>query len=257
MGNQLARQARRIRRLIFLVVAVFFGLWEHRKLRPNASRAECAQWLNETCARGLKSIDLELSVEGPRPERGLIVSNHLSYLDILAYSAAAPCVFISKAEVVDWPIFGRYARWAGSVFVRRHDRTDAARANVSVRESLNDGVPVVLFPEGTTTDGGRVLRFHSTMLQPAIDTGAPITACGIMYELEDGDVGLEACWWGDMTFLPHVINLIGKKSIRARIVFGEPVVATGDRKELSRLLHVTVVRLHDELLGNKGNGRRV
>jgi 1-acyl-sn-glycerol-3-phosphate acyltransferase len=143
------------------------------------------------------------------------------------------------------------------VFVRRHDRTDAARANVSVRESLNDGVPVVLFPEGTTTNGTRVLRFHSTMLQPTIDTGAPITPCAITYELEDGEVGREACWWGDMTFLPHVINLIGKKSIRARIVFGEPVEATGDRKELSRLLHVTVVRLHDELLGKKGNGRRV
>jgi 1-acyl-sn-glycerol-3-phosphate acyltransferase len=169
MGELLARLARRIRRLGFLTVAVFYGLWEHRKLRPKASPADCAQWLNETCARGLKSIDVELSVEGQPPERGLIVSNHVSYLDILAYSAAVPCVFISKADVADWPIFGRYARWAGSVFVRRHDRTDAARANVSVGESLDSGVPVVLFPEGTTTDGSRVLRFHSTMLQPAID----------------------------------------------------------------------------------------
>jgi 1-acyl-sn-glycerol-3-phosphate acyltransferase len=255
MSEQLARQTRRIRRLIFLVVAVFYGLWEHRNLPANASRAECAQWLNETCARGLKSIDVELSVEGKRPERGLMVSNHLSYLDILAYSAAVPCVFISKVEVADWPIFGRYARWAGSVFVRRHDRTDAARANLSVRQSLNDGVPVVLFPEGTTTDGSRVLRFHATMLQPAIDTGAPVTPCAIMYELEDGDVGQEACWWGDMTFLPHVINLIGKKSIRARIIFGEPIVATGARKELSPQLHGSTVRLHDELLRKKGSGQ--
>jgi lyso-ornithine lipid O-acyltransferase len=245
MGEQLARQARRMRRLLCLTVAVFYGLWEHRKLRPNASPAECAVWLNETCARGLKSIDVQLSVEGQRSVHGLIVSNHVSYLDILSYSAAVPCLFISKADVADWPIFGRYARWAGSVFVRRHDRTDAARANVSVGESLDSGVPVVLFPEGTTTDGSRVLRFHSTMLQPAIDAGAPITPCSIQYELEDGDVGHEVCWWGDMTLLPHVWNLLSKKSIRVHILFGEPIAAGQDRKKLSRILHEQVAGLHE------------
>jgi 1-acyl-sn-glycerol-3-phosphate acyltransferase len=111
---------------------------------------------------------------------------------------------------------------------------DAARANVSVDETLKDGVPVILFPEGTTTDGQRVLRFHSTMLQPAVDTAAPITPCAIRYELEDGDEGREACWWGDMKLLPHVWNLLGKKSVRARIVFGEPITATGDRKSLAQ-----------------------
>lgn len=246
MGNHIARQTRRLRRLLLLTVAVFYGLWEHRKLRPRASRAECAQWLNETCARGLRSIDVQLSVEGHRPQRGLIVSNHLSYLDILVYSAAVPCVFISKADVADWPIFGRYATWAGSVFVKRHDRSDAARANVNVGKSLDSGVPVVLFPEGTTTDGSRVLRFHSTMLQPAIDASVPVTPASVRYELVDGDAGQEVCWWGDMTFLPHVFNLLSKKSIRAHIVFGEPVAPEENRKELSRILHQQVVELHEE-----------
>jgi 1-acyl-sn-glycerol-3-phosphate acyltransferase len=192
----------------------------------------------------LRSIDVVLSVEGNLPNGGLLVSNHLSYLDILAYSAALPCVFVSKAEVEQWPIFGRYTRWSGSVFVRRHDRADAARANASVGRILNDGVPIVLFPEGTTTDGHRVLRFHSTMLQPAIDANAAITPCTIRYDLEDGDVGREVAWWGDMTLLPHVLNLLGKKSIRAKIVFGEPVEATQDRKKLSKLLHEKVCELH-------------
>jgi 1-acyl-sn-glycerol-3-phosphate acyltransferase len=253
MGELLTRHTRRIRRLLFLTVAVFYGLWEHRKLHPDASAAECAQWLNETCVRGLKSIDVALSVEGRRPGPGLIVSNHVSYLDILAYSAAVPCVFISKADVADWPIFGRYARWAGSVFVRRHDKLDIARANASVSASLNSGVPVVLFPEGTTTDGGQVLRFHSTMLQPAIDAGMPITPCSIRYELEDGDPGQEICWWGDMTLLPHVWNLLSKKSIRARIVFSEPIAARQDRKELSQILHAQVARLQEGLQQNEMN----
>jgi len=182
----------------------------------------------------------------------MLVSNHLSYLDILAFSAALPCVFVSKAEVQRWPIFGRYARWAGTVFVRRRDRADAARANVSVTESLQNGVPIVLFPEGTTTDGKRVLRFHSTMLQPAIEAGALLTPCVILYELEDGDASQEVCWWGDMPLLSHFWNLLGKKLIRGRIAFGEPMPASGDRKELSHILHQQVVKLHEGLRGRTG-----
>jgi len=234
----------------FLAAAVR-GLWEHRKLRRDASRAECAEWLHESCPRGLAAIAVQLSTTGQFPSSGLMVSNHLSYLDILALSAAVPCVFVSKAEVERWPIIGRYARWAGCVFVRRHDKGDAARANVSVAEALKNGVPVVLFPEGTTTDGHRVLRFHSTMLQPAIDAGALVTPCAIGYELDDGDVGREVCWWGDMDLLPHVWNLVGKKVIRARIAFGEPIVASSDRKQLSHVLHEQVAQLHEHLRGNE------
>ncbi len=244
MLEPLARLARRLGRLFALAAAAFYGLWQHRKLPRDASRAESAQWLHESCARGLRALDVELSVSGEFPSGGLMVSNHLSYLDILAFSAAAPCVFVSKAEVNEWPIIGRYARWAGTVFVIRHDRTDAARANVSVGESLQNGVPVVLFPEGTTTDGLRVLRFHSTMLQPAIDEAALITPCAISYQLDEGNVGQEVCWWGDMPLLPHFWNLMGKKNIRANVTFGKPVSAAGDRKQLSHLLHEQVVRLH-------------
>jgi 1-acyl-sn-glycerol-3-phosphate acyltransferase len=247
MMQLFARQLRATARLIAFLEAALYALWLHGKLPRNASRVQCAEWLHQVCARGLRAIDVQVQAEGRLPTSGLIVSNHLSYLDILVYSTALPCVFVSKAEVEEWPIFGPYARWSGSVFVRRHDRGDAARANVSVGESLKDGVPVVLFPEGTTTDGHCVLRFHATMLQPAIDTAVPITPCAIRYELEDGNASREASWWGDMKLLPHVWNLLGKKAVQARIVFGEAITATGDRKELSAVLHREVVQLHDEL----------
>ena len=247
MSEALAIQARRTRRLAVFLAAAFHGLWQHGKLPGDASRAECAKWLHLSCVRGIAALAVQISASGQLPSGGLIVSNHLSYLDILAFSAAVPCVFVSKAEVERWPIFGRYARWAGSVFVRRHDRTDAARANISVAESLKNGVPVLLFPEGTTTDGRSVLRFHSTMLQPAIDAGALITPCAIRYELDDGNVGQEVCWWGDMTLWPHFWNLLGKKVVRARIAFGEPIPAVGDRKQMSHALHEQVMRLQEGL----------
>jgi 1-acyl-sn-glycerol-3-phosphate acyltransferase len=272
MNAFFATQLRKPGRLISFLWIAFSGLWRHRTLPRAATRAQSARWLHEACLRGVRSLGVELTVQGSLPTHGLIVSNHLSYLDILAYSAAVPCVFISKADVEEWPIFGRYARWAGSVFVRRHDRADAARANVSVAQSLNDGVPVVLFPEGTTTDGHRILRFHSTMLQPAINTAASITPCAIRYELDDGDASREVCWWGDMAAVRHMWNLLGKKTIRANIVFGNPVTpkdpefvhqaaaglrpdatvgALSDRKDLSRLLHDKVVRLYGRLIDGR------
>ncbi len=257
MRETLATLSQRIRRLLIFLAVALHGLWEHRKLRSDASRAECAEWLHQNCVRGLAALHVQLFTASQFPSSGMIVSNHLSYLDILAYSAAFPCVFVSKAEVGRWLIFGRYARWAGTVFVRRQDRGDAARANVSVAESLQNNVPVLLFPEGTTTDGHRVLRFHSTMLQPAIDAAAQITPCAIVYELDDGDADREVSWWGDMTLLPHVWNLLGRRVIRARIAFGEPLLASGDRKQLSRVLHDRVAQLHQQLRRAEVNGMAV
>jgi len=247
MTGYLSAQERRIRRWSIFLTGALRGLWLHRRLPRNASRAESAQWLHESCSRTLRAIELQVDVTGESPARGLIVSNHLSYLDIVVLSTAVPCVFVSKAEVAKWPIFGPYSRWSGTVFVQRHDRTDVARANAGIRDALQDGVPVVLFPEGTTTDGQRVLRFHSTLLQPAIDAAATITPSAITYELEDGDPAREACWWGDMALLPHLWNLLGKKTISARVVFGEPMQASGDRKSLGMRLHGEVLRLHEGL----------
>lgn len=247
MSQPLAPFLRRTQRLPAFLAAAFRGLWQHRALPPNPSPAEAADWLHRACAHALPKINVQVLPTGRAPSRGLIVSNHLSYLDIVILSACLPVVFVSKAEVQSWPIFGRYARWAGSVFVRRHDKADIAQANAKIESILRSGVPVLLFPEGTTSDGRQVQRFHSTMLQPAIDAGCTVTPCAIVYELDDGDPGHEVSWWGDMSLVPHVMNLLGKKTIRARVAFGEPMPATGDRKQLGSSLRDRVVMLRQQL----------
>ena len=250
MGPSVTRLWRQTRRVTTLLALALEGL--RRPRSAGASPVGSALWLHKACAAGLRTVGAELAIAGQPPEKGLIVSNHISYLDILAFGAAAPCVFVSKAEVERWPIIGRYAREAGCAFVRRHDKVDAARANLSVAESLRGGVPVVLFPEGTTTDGKHVLRFHSTMLQPAIDVQAPVTPCAIRYELDGGDSSREICWWGDMTLLPHVWNLLGKRGVRARIAFGQPIPPGKDRKQLSHDLRERVTQLLDQLQESAG-----
>lgn len=188
--------------------------------------------LHETCKKSLAAFDIQVQVEGVRPASGLLVSNHLSYLDILVYSAIVPCAFVSKAEVAHWAVIGHYAIQGGTIFVRREKLLSSRHANQQIVEYLKDGVAVVLFPEGTTTDGARVLRFHSSMLQPAIDAGVAVTPCAMRYEVSGGSES-DAAWWGDMTLAPHAWKLLGKASIRAQVCFGEPLSAIRNRKLLS------------------------
>jgi 1-acyl-sn-glycerol-3-phosphate acyltransferase len=109
----------------------------------------------------------------------LLVANHLSYLDIVLLSSLTPCVFVAKNEVKDWPVFGWFARLAGTVFVDRNDRRDAARANELIRSALREGALVVLFPEGTSSNGSTVLPFKSSLLQAAIGERVPFTGAAL------------------------------------------------------------------------------
>src|SRR6266540_4516663 len=104
--------------------------------RSDAARA-C--WLQHACRRVLRVFNVSLRTSGPIPARGLLVSNHLGYLDILVLGAITPAVFVAKHEVRSWPAFGWFARLAGTVFVRRERRTDAARATAEIKQALNNG----------------------------------------------------------------------------------------------------------------------
>jgi 1-acyl-sn-glycerol-3-phosphate acyltransferase len=244
----LATRTRQLKRSLAFGSEIVRGQIEQLRLKREgpASRTRNAEWLHVCCARALPRFGVQLSLRGEAPPRGLIVSNHLSYLDILAFSAALPCVFVSKADVADWPIIGRFAAQAGTIFVQREKQGDGSRANSSIAECLRNGVRVVLFPEGTTTNGEQLLRFHSTMLQPAIDAGETITPCAIRYALEDGVVQNEICWWGNAPLGPHLLNLLGKRQVKATITFGDPLPAAGDRKILGLELRSRVAALYEQ-----------
>jgi 1-acyl-sn-glycerol-3-phosphate acyltransferase len=173
----------------------------------------------------------------------LVTSNHLSYLDILVLAAEAPAVFVSKIEIASWPIFGWFARAAGTVFVERERRTGTGPANERVTGLLRRGRLVILFPEATSSDGQTVLPFRSSLLQPAVTLGCFTTAACLSYSVADGHVGDEICYWGDMHFVSHLMNLLGKKAIHASVSF-EPAELGSNRKALARQLHRRVLALH-------------
>ena len=174
---------------------------------------------------------------------GLVASNHLSYLDVLAFSALGPCVLVSKAEVRRWPVFGALAHLAGTIFVDRNRARSARESNREVESALRNKIAVVLFPEGTSSDGSTVIPFRSPLFEAAIQGGQPITPASIRYEAEGGSVDRDVCYWADMTFGPHLLKLLSLKSIGAFIRFGRNIHVQDDRKVAARLAYEAVVEL--------------
>lgn len=215
---------RRIRRAMALAFALAHCAFRYRLLRVRGplSLEKRALWL-QSAARGvLGSLGICVRVEGALPGCGLVAANHLSYLDIVIFAAVMPCYFVAKREVKRWSFFGNAARSGGTIFL---DRTSLASANAAAEEiaaRLALPVPVLLFPEGTSSDGNTVLRFHSRLFLPAVQLAAPVTAAAIRYVPADGMDERELCWYGDAEFLGHLWRLLGHASFTAHLNFGMP-----------------------------------
>jgi 1-acyl-sn-glycerol-3-phosphate acyltransferase len=211
--------------------------------RRSPSRVARALWLHRWSRVLLRRWRVSIESSDAMPMSGLVVSNHLSYLDALAFSALGPCIFVSKAEVKSWPLFGVLARTAGTVFVDRKRARSAPESNGQIEAVLREKIAVVLFPEGTSSDGSTVIPFRSPLFEAARQSGEPITPASIHYEAGGGCVARDVCYWADMTFGPHLLKLLSLESIAAFVRFGQRIHARGDRKVLARLAHEAVIEL--------------
>jgi 1-acyl-sn-glycerol-3-phosphate acyltransferase len=210
---------------------------------PKNKRLARAGWLSRASRRHLRCFGYSAEISGEIPRHGLLVSNHLSYLDILAISAATPAVFVSKADVRQWPLFGWLAKLGGTIFIERERRTHVGAVNKEIESALAGGVLVVVFPEGTSTNGDEVLPFRSSLLEPVAAGGDEISVGYLHYELDNGDARNDVCYWGDHTFFSHAVNLLGKRRIRATLRFAKFQRTTDDRKELAKQLREAVLEL--------------
>ncbi|HSY17517.1 MAG TPA: lysophospholipid acyltransferase family protein [Candidatus Acidoferrales bacterium] len=224
------------------VVAVDYFFTTAFVSKAKKRRARSA-WLQRAARRHIKIYSCDYSSTGPIPKSGLLVSNHLSYLDIMVIASITPVVFVSKSEVRNWPVIGWLTALAGTIFIVRERRTHVGAVNQEIESALADGVLVVVFPEGTSTNGSEVLPFRSPLLEPVTHGNHPISVGFLHYELDDGDPANEVCYWGDHTFFPHAVNLLSKKRVRAKMTFGTYQRTTDDRKELAKDLHEAVLKL--------------
>jgi 1-acyl-sn-glycerol-3-phosphate acyltransferase len=150
--------------------------------------------------------------------------------------ACVHAFFVAKRDVARWPLFGWLAHSAGTIFVDRERRFGAQKSVDVIRNAIADGSVVVIFPEGTSSDGSTVLPFKSALLESAVQLRAPIAAASIDYALDGGSVADEVCYWRDMMLVPHLLNLFFKQEIRANYSFSPAAIRPGNRKEISREL---------------------
>jgi 1-acyl-sn-glycerol-3-phosphate acyltransferase len=240
---------RRTRRAVALLISIHTCIVRFWLLRlsgePTLERR--ALWVQASARHMLASLGIEYTVEGIPPTRGLVVSNHLSYVDVAILSAIMPCFFVAKMEIGGWPFFGKAARCGGTIFVDRSSRASAESVAEQMTERLKlpIPIPVLLFPEGTSTDGSQVIRFHSRLIDPATSLGVPITTACVRYLLQGGMEERELCWYGDETFVNHLWKVLGVTGYVAQVQFGEPRIYT-DRR-------VAADQTHDEITAMRKN----
>ena len=230
-----------------LTTAALYAVWAAGAALPFTPARARVRWrglIFHAWARAAAVVlGMRLGVSGsaPRPPF-LLVANHLSYVDVVALAARCECVFVAKKEVASWPLVGRLSSRIGTVFIDRRLRRDIPRALSLVESALDEGAGVVLFAEGTSTRGRRVLPFKSPLLEAAARRGLPVQYASLSYSTPRGEAGADrsVCWWGDMTFPRHFFELLKLRSFRADLAFGEEGIREGDRKELAVKLWAAV-----------------
>ena len=228
---------------------VFVWFW------PRMARALPMYYHRLVC----RILGIRVELSGKPPERGplLIVSNHVSWLDIVVLSSVAPVSFIAKKEVASWPFFSSLARLQRTVFVDRGRRRATASSRDDMRERLRAGDILVLFPEGTSSDGRRVLPFKSSFFGAVEIDGVLVQPVSITYR---GHRNLPMnrrlmpsyAWYGDMDLAPHLLEALATGPVEAAVICHPPLSLSGEltRKALARHAEQQVRRgvalaLHD------------
>jgi 1-acyl-sn-glycerol-3-phosphate acyltransferase len=243
-GGELLRCVKLL--VLLLGAALGFGLRRPRTAVEGAVR------MHRLCRRIVAMLGMDCSVAGSLPLDGAVVCNHLSYMDVLVMSAAQPFVMVAKSEVRSWPLFGWLTAQAGTVYVRRGGGPATYPAvNAAMAEAYRSGLPVLFFPEGTTTDGGEVLPFRRGLFHSVLNEGVALRTAAVRYSLDDADasVAQDICWWGEMELMPHLLRFLGLRGVRAQVRFGDEVLARRDRFELAETARAQVVEMYMGLGG--------
>lgn len=190
-------------------------------------------------ARGcLRCVGARVRVSGSPPASPcFLVTNHFGYIDIAVIASRVNCVFLSDTNVRDVPLLGRMARSFGTVYIERKKKRDLPAVTRALRDALDSGEIVVLFPEGTNSCGDRVHRFHPALIQAAVERGDPVAWATLRYATGPSDPpASRSVPWLETPIVEHVLGFLALERIDATLIFGSGTVRGTDRKALAHEL---------------------
>lgn len=240
MSNFISNQYHRTKAAFGMAGTLLNGFkmaYQSGAFHSKASHSTLTPYTQKFCRKMAGSFGVEVVQVEPVPQRhGLWVSNHVSWLDIPVVGSVAPVFFLSKAEIGEWPIFGRLAKAGGTLFIQRGSG-DSASVSDQIASFLEAGSSVVFFPEATTTDGKHIKRIYGKLLKAAIDTGLPICPMVIAYVNKEGGLSDEAAYYGKRTMVQSLKSVADAKGITAYVLPLEPIYPESrDQRQLTALL---------------------
>lgn len=196
-------------------------------------------------------VGLHISKEGEVPNKPcLLVSNHISWLDIIVLGSFAPAHFVAKRDILAWPVIGYLAKQGGTIFVRRGDRQQAKVTAEQMVWQLKQNSTVIAFPEGTTTQGDGVLPFHASLFQSALLTKANIQPVALEYM---GVAKGNAPFIGEDGFVPHLLKMLSLDKMEVRVAFLPGINTAGkSRHSVSNEARAMIL---DSITGGKGKNQ--
>lgn len=234
---------------VVLATVFFYSLFVAGSLVVRPWQRTAIRWRDaifRTWARTvLRVLGVEVVVRGTPPAPPFfLVSNHLSYLDIPVIASRLDAVFVAKSEIASWPFLGTLCRGMSTIFIDRESRRDLPRAMRLIDHHLGFGQGVVVFPEGTSTQGAGVQRFQPSLLEVAARNGRPVHHAALSYRSPEREnpTHLAVCWWGGMGFTSHFLEMARLSRITASLTFGAEPIRERDRKRLADRLRGAVIR---------------
>lgn len=239
--RRLRLYVRLLRLFLVLGEGALFAAWVGLRERLGAAPMALRQRLTWRFMRHLRAaLPFEVRVAGRLPDTPVLwLANHVSWVDIAVLGALRPLSFLAKSEVADWPLAGWLARQAGTLFIRR-GAGEALDLGRQLAGHLQQDSHLVIFPEGTSSDGREVLRFHPRLLAAAVDSGAALQPVAIRYR-RDGARDPLAPFIGDDELPEHLLRLFAAERACVEITLLEPIASAGlSRSELARRAHAAI-----------------
>ncbi|PRC91108.1 lysophospholipid acyltransferase family protein [Solimicrobium silvestre] len=175
------------------------------------------------------------------PTGSVIISNHISWLDIFVINSLAPCRFVAKSDIRSWPMLGWLAEQAGTIYISRGSKSDVKRIYQYLIDQIEAGERVAFFPEGTTAAQGVVLPFHANLFEAAIHAKVPIQPFTLRYLNAAGELHHAVDFTGDMTFAASMDNILNGGEVVVELQSLEPISSIGaHRRELASAARLAV-----------------